>query len=250
MPTETPDWQDAFTAAVRNPAAGAPPGVHASARRLHIHRATIHTTLVDCLAARFPVVRRLLGEDCFAQTALDFVCEHPPSSPALVFYGGGFAAFLDNFTQLATYPWLGDVARLEWARHEAFNGAEAEACDAAVLGALDPERLMLTRLTLRPTVRLIASRHPVWSIWRTNTEDAEVRAVTARPESVLVARPDWTVIVEPLPSGGFAFVSALAGAATLGEAAAAAHAAAVDADVTSALALLIRARAIAAVRAA
>jgi hypothetical protein len=250
MPTDAPHWQDAFAAMLRDPAAAAPPGVLATARRLDVHRVTVHATLVDCLAARFPVVRRLLGEECFVQTALDFVRAHPPSSPALVFYGGGFAAFLEDCAPLAGYPWLGDVARLEWARHEAFNGADAEPCDAAMLATLDPDRLMLTRLSLHPTVRLVASRHPVWAIWRTNTEDAEVQAVTAAAESALVVRPDWTVTVEPLPPGGFAFLEALMADATLGEAAAAAHeAGSADADVTSTLALIIRTRAIAAVRA-
>jgi hypothetical protein len=119
-----------------------------------------------------------------------------------------------------------------------------------MLATLDPDRLMLTRLSLHPTVRLVASRHPVWAIWRTNTEDAEVQAVTAAAESALVVRPDWTVTVEPLPPGGFAFLEALMADATLGEAAAAAHeAGSADADVTSTLALIIRTRAIAAVRA-
>lgn len=164
-----------------------------------------------------------------------------------MFYGGGFPAFLDRLAPLAAFPWLGDVARLEWARHEAFNGAEADPCAAAVLGTLDPERLALTRLSLHPTVRLLASPHPVFSIWRTNAMDAEVRAVTAAPESVLVARPDWTVIVEPLPAGGFAFATALAAGATLGDAAAAVHAADAGAGIAAVLALLIRSGAITAV---
>jgi hypothetical protein len=240
-------WQDAFAAALRDPAAGPPSGLIATARRLDVHRATVHATLVDCLATRFPAIRRLVGEDCFAATALDFVRAFPPSGPALVFYGGGLPAFLDRFEPLAGFPWLGDVARLEWARHEAFNAAEADPCDAAVLGTLDPDRLALTRLSLHPAVRLLASPHPVHSIWRTNVMDAEVAAVAAGPESVLVARPDWTVVVEPLAAGGYAFATALAAGATLGEAAAAAHSADPGADIAATLALLIGSGAIASI---
>ena len=70
------------------------------ATRFAIHRNNVYASLIGCLAARFPVTLRLLGEDCFRQCARHFVEASPPRSPVLLEYGSGFADFLAGFAPL------------------------------------------------------------------------------------------------------------------------------------------------------
>ena len=54
------------------------------------YRNTVMKGCVDALAANFPAVVRLVGEQWFRAVALDFVTWQPPDDPRLLSYGRGF----------------------------------------------------------------------------------------------------------------------------------------------------------------
>ena len=83
------------------------------ARRYAVYRNNVTVGLIRALEANFPVVRRLLGEEYFAGFARDFAQGHPPQSPLMFQYGADFPAVLERAEDLASYPYLADVARLE-----------------------------------------------------------------------------------------------------------------------------------------
>lgn len=203
-----------------------------TARRFAVYRNNVHHSLGRALAARFPVVEQLVGQAFFAALARAFVARKPPRNPVLMHWGGEFAEFLDGFPPVAGLPWLGDVARLEFARGQASHAADAAPLSAARLGAGDPAALCLV---LHPSVRVFASRHPVVSIWAAHQPGATpLGKVSPGPEFALIGRQqDFTVIVEPLDHGTHAVIAALALGMPLGHAAA-------EADPTTALTLLLR----------
>src|SRR5262245_48093331 len=82
-------------------------------QRVQIYRNHLRISLREALAATFPVIRRLVGEDYFAAVARAFVERHPPRSPVLAEYGADLPAFLAEAPNAPAY--LPDVARLEWA---------------------------------------------------------------------------------------------------------------------------------------
>ena len=83
-------------------------------KRFNVYRNNVIVSLCEALGESFPAVKALLGEEYFRALAQAFVTAHPPVSPVLIWYGAGFADFLDVFPPLKAYPYLGDVARLEW----------------------------------------------------------------------------------------------------------------------------------------
>ena len=191
-------------------------------RRFAVHRNNVKASLVATLAAKFPVIQRLVGEDFFEATALVFVERHPPRSPVLAEYGAAFPSFLGTFEPAADLPYLVDVARLEWARHEAFHAADAASSSIGSLAALAADDLESVRLTLHPAATVVASAWPIVSIWTTNTLDAEVRRIgpDTPGEIALITRPDEEVFVHLLPQDADRLIAALADGAPLGEAAA------------------------------
>ncbi len=222
-----PDTVAAFAAAlVGGPP---PPGLTARApeevaRRLDVYRNNVATGLANALAARFPVIQRLVGDAFFAAMARVFAETHRPQSPVLATWGDAFPAFLSTFPPLTGFPYMADVARIEYARGLAFHAADARPLDPAQLAFADPAGL---RLTLHPSVMLLRLSHPAVSIWARNQPGGDHLTLGQGPETSLVLRdPAFTVHVRALAPGDAAMMAALLSGATLGTAAQAAHAAA------------------------
>jgi Putative DNA-binding domain len=215
-------------------------------RRFGIYRNNVSASLSAALAARFPVVERLVGGGFFRAMALRFVEHHPPRSPVLSAYGAVFPDFLDSFEPVASLPYISDVARLEWARAVAYHAADDRPVDISVLSSIPPERLHGARLTLHASVFVVASDYPIVSIWRTNTHDDPVREIgpDLPGEVALVSRPALDVMVTPLPRGAAQMIARLAQDGTLGAAALAATEEDPKLKLSDALALLFGAGAV------
>jgi hypothetical protein len=186
------------------------------------------------LGSAYPVIQRIIGEENFRVLAGSFVRSRPPQRPQLSLYGADFAEFIAAFAPAQRdYPFLADLARLEWALHESYFARDADPFDAQALAAIPGERLPQTCFALHPAVRLVqSSRYPIWQIWsRENSPEAN-----AGGEAVLVARPSGRVEAYPLQPGEQAFLAAIAMQACLAQAAEAALAAEPGFDLSAALA--------------
>lgn len=212
-------------------------------RNFRIYRNNVYAGLIKSLEARFPVVRRLVGDDFFAQCARIFVELSPPRSPVLLQYGAEFPDFISAFEPARHLPYLGPVAEVEWQRHLAQHGADAQPLDAAELRLLDVADMDRLSFNLHPTCHIMASPFPIFSIWRTNTFDAVTKAVPADApgETVLLVRPYDHVVCVPLVNGADIFMAQLQQGATLGHATAQAHAGHRQFDLAATLAMLFRA---------
>ncbi len=194
--------------------------------RFGVYRNNVFASLTGVLRTRYPVVERLVGEEFFQAAAGLFIAAHPPSTPVLIEYGGGFPAFLENFEPARGVPYLADAARLEWLRHAAFHAVDCEPLTAQGLASVPPEEAAMLTFELHPSAGLIASPYPIVSIWETNTYDAQVRAIgPGLPgEAALAVRPELEVMVLRLDPAEHAFIAALGRGAILGDAAATAAA--------------------------
>jgi len=190
-------------------------------RRFAVYRNNVAVALIGALEARYPVARRLVGDDFFRAMAGAFVAAEKPRSPALMLYGDGFPDFVARFPPAGAVPFLADVARLENAWVEAYHAAEADALALDALAAIAPDALETLRFRPHPAARLLKFSHPAASIWAASQREAEPRAPAVwSAEEALIARPDADVSVRVLPPGGFAFAAALFSGASLGDAAA------------------------------
>lgn len=212
------------------------------AQRLQIYRNHYAVTLIDALAATFPVVCRLVGENFFAMAARRFIRTAPPSNPCLHEYGEGFASFLDGMAEAASLPYLGDVARLEWAINAAYHAADAPTVEPTMLQRIPPDRQGNLVFVMHPSCRLVSSGYPVLRIWRTNQPDAAPEPAVDIAEGrvrLLVLRSGTDVIWRELTPAEFVFLYALRVGRSLEEAFASATAAGTALDLPGTLRLLI-----------
>jgi len=190
------------------------------ARRFKVYRNNVAVGLIGSLEARYPVVRRLVGDDFFRGMAGAYAAAHKPASPVMIHYGADFAEFIAGFAPARELPYLPDVARLENAWVEAYHAAEARPLGLADLAAIPPEHFAELVFTLHPSVRLLRLAHPAASIWAAHQGEGEPQPPERwEPENALALRPDADVEVRVLPDLGFELALALRAGQTLGEAA-------------------------------
>ena len=240
--------QQAFTAALRDPALPVPAGVVTwngsdPAARFAVYRNNVVASLVAALADTFPVVRELVGGECFAAMARRYVAEQPPTSPVVALYGDGFADWLACFAPAAAVPCLPDMARLERARVRAYHAADAPvlAADAIAARLADPAQLPQATLVLHPSVAVVRSRHAILSLCAAHQGRGRIEDVDpGQPQSALVLRFEDDAAVLAIPAGAAAFYGALQRGLPLGRAAVIDEPLDEALDLGASLALLIR----------
>lgn len=231
--------QAAFAAALLDPDAAVPAGIvdplgRPAPKRFAVYRNNVAASLTRALEAAFPTVRKLVGDKFFGAMAVAFLRANPPTSRMMMLYGDALPGWLETFPPVARLGYLPDVARLDQAMRESYHAA-----DAAPLASADFQRLLGAdvsnlRLQLAPSVRLLRSRWPIWSIWAANNEGGPAPQPGA--EDALILRPEFDPRPHRLPVGGANFVHALLDDQPLGECL---DAAGPDFDLSALLSLLI-----------
>jgi hypothetical protein len=232
MPFET--TIAAFATALANPAAPPPAATHGrlgapDARRFSVYRNNVAVGLIGALEARFPVSRRIVGDDAFRAMARAFASARKPRSPVMIAYGQDFPKFAADFLALAEAPELNclvevarDVAGLENAWVEAYHAEDASVATAADLSGIGPDQLAGTRIEFHPAARLLRFSAPAASIWALSQSCDGPAPDRLIGEDALITRPDCEVRVRILPPLAYDFASRLREGATLIEAALAA----------------------------
>ncbi|MEM8915316.1 MAG: DNA-binding domain-containing protein [Pseudomonadota bacterium] len=203
-------------------------------KRFDVYRNNVTVTAIEALGDTFPAVRTLVGEAFFSGAARIYFQQTPMRSPLLFQYGSTFGDFLDGFAPARSVPYLGDVARLEFNRLQAYHAADAAAVPITALASVPEEAVEGLRFTPHPSASLIRSRFPIVSLWGASTGLISSDGVDmSRPEDALTIRPGLEVDTRALPSGGGAFLAALLAGETLAAAAAAGGAADPDFDLSA-----------------
>ena len=168
-------------------------------------------TAIHILATRFPIIRRMVGEQAFRVMAQRFIMCEPPRFPIALSYGESFPSFLRSQTHLASMEYVSDIAELEVARHKAQHARSAQPIDANRSLAWQAEHADSVCVLLHPSVYLVASRFPIVTIWKNNQAQNDNCPIERwHSEAALVTRPFREVEIRSLPPGGHTFVGALA----------------------------------------
>lgn len=145
--------------------------VFPASNRLRIYHNNVFTSLTEALRHIYPVVVRLVGEPFFGYAAHEYIGQYPSRSGNLHDFGEYLPEFLGEFPPAAGLPYLPDVARLEWARHQAFHAAEHPPLALERLAEVPPERYGDIKFLCHPSLRLVSSAFPIGRIWEVNQPD-------------------------------------------------------------------------------
>ena len=180
--------------------------------RFALYRGNLSATWSKTLGAAYPVIQMLVGEEFFGGLAQAYGRAHPSDSGDLNRFGARFADFLRDFPHVADYPYLPDMATLEWTLHRAHYAPSADGVTAQQMAVLSPEQVEAARLQLHPACTLLASDWATIALWQAHQPGSGVAfpAELATPCHGLVTRPHWKTQVAPLGAASHAALSVLA----------------------------------------
>lgn len=198
-----------------------------SRRGLQAYRAHAGALAERALAAAYPTVAELMGDESFGQLARAHWQRQPPTDGDIGHWGAALPEALAADPQLGDEPYLADVARLEWAVHRASFAADAEGPPDGLerLSDADPGQL---ELRLQPGHALVRSSHPVHAIWLAHRhpdaaaddrfQPVRLAFQQARADDVRVRRDGWRVQVERVDPAVATFEQAVLEGRTLAQA--------------------------------
>jgi hypothetical protein len=165
-----------------------------SAMRLGIYRRMYHRRLISALGEDYPTIRAVTGPRGFEDLVAKYVQALPPSHPSLRDAGRRLPAFLDEHPH-DHRRWLADLARLEWARVDVFDGPDASPLSLEDVRTLGPGGLAMLPMRLAPSHALVRTGYEVDDVWRAVADGEAVPEPAAAPLAVLVWRPESTTTV-------------------------------------------------------
>lgn len=185
-----------------------------SSRGLAAYRANGQALAERALAAAYPVVAAMVGPACLNALARTLWHGHPSRHGDVARWGGDLPALLALEAQLADFPYLADLARVEWALHLAAGAPDdsAEPASFALLTQQDPGALTLR---LAPGTAVIRSAWPVASLVNAHLRgeptlsEAADRLRDREAEQALVWRRALRAEVRPCEAGEAALVDTL-----------------------------------------
>lgn len=193
-------------------------GRFSTLERLAVYRNNHVSTLLRTLEAGFPVVHRLLGSEDFGTLTAHYVGLVPSVSGNLNDYGDRFGTEIAGHPLLRGREYLADVARLEWARQEAYLAAECAPLDLTCLDDCPAESYGALRFALHPAVRLVSCDWRVTTLLAAPDDATSERHPIRDVNRVLVIRRDQDVELLTLPDDEFQFLLAVAAGSNLAEA--------------------------------
>lgn len=162
-----------------------------SPERLAIYARMYVDRLHDVLCDDYPKLVAVLGDDGFCDLVERYLRACPPTSFTVRDTGAALPDYLLTRTDLP--PWLTDLARLERARVDVFDAADAPVLSRDDMAALAPEAWIGFSIAWVPASTIVRVGWAVDDVWNAIEEEASIEAPVIGPRTILVWRRALTV---------------------------------------------------------
>lgn len=159
--------------------------------RLAIYGDGYFIRIIGVLATHYVCVRNVIGEHEFDHHLMrGYLVKHPSTHKCIDNVGDHFPDYLARRPEAKKFPFLVDLARLEWAYHEAFYADERPPLDRGRLAAVALDQWNGARVTLDPSVKLLDLKFSVVPLWRADGQwtGAKLKRIRREASPVLVYR--------------------------------------------------------------
>lgn len=187
-----------------------PTGAASPSERLDVYRHAYFIRLEKALAHDFPVTDAVLGKPAFARCAGEYVLARPSSSPSLRELGDAFADWLRTHNSQE----IAELAAIEWAAMNVFDGANVDAVGPDRLQMFSPEDWPQLQIELMPTLTLLPLTSNADRVWLDKGCDTELTSDS--PRHIAVWRgAEYRPMLSAIDTDTFIVLTALARAGQL-----------------------------------
>ncbi len=141
--------------------------------RLEIYRNAYRYRLIDALAANYPILKIYIGDDQFEDLGIAYLDKYPSNFRSIRWFGDQLVNFLNDNLPYKSFPYLSELAKLEWAMTLTFDAADSEIIDIETVKSIPPEDWAKMRLQPHPSTYLLSLSWNVVQIWQELSEDQD-----------------------------------------------------------------------------
>ncbi len=195
-----------------------PQGGVAGEERMSVYANGYPARIQESLKEVYEAVHQVLGDDQFSEICHVYAHQYPSHDYNLNFVGRYFPEFLQGSPFSKAFPFLVDLAKLEWLIWESFHAFDEQPFQPHQLAEVPAEDWEHARVIFQPSVKLISSAWPILDIWRTRRQRSEEVKVDLmnRSQQILVGRNKDQVRCELLDQTQAVLLSGLLSGENLG----------------------------------
>jgi hypothetical protein len=165
-----------------------------------VYRNAYVARLAEILGEDYEQVHGYLGDQGFARLVEAYIAANPSDQRSARWFGRHLPAFVRRSETFAKHPEVAELASLEKALADAFDGPDSEPLGIAELAALAPEAW--PRLVFQPNpaaIRLTFATNAadIWSALKNETAPPKPQALP-EPQAIIVWRQDFMARFRPL----------------------------------------------------
>lgn len=137
---------------------------------LRVYQNNLLLTAARALTISHPVLEQLIGYDAMVALSRMLLQHSPPDSGDWGDWGETLSVVLQESALVSEYPFLTDVARLEWLIYQA-SRCETQSTEIDSLALLAEAHPDAIRIVLPESVNLFRSHWPVKAIWQSHQSE-------------------------------------------------------------------------------
>lgn len=166
-----------------------------SPERLNIYYNNTLLGLTDILAGTYPVLQKIVGKGFFKTISHNYIETYTQSTGNRHTYGAMLNKFLSSYQPAAKWPYLSDIAVIEWAYFQAEIADDALTIDFEGLTTLISEQPGFV-LSIHPGVHFVDQRFNALEIWQEHQKQ-EIETITLHesPQTILIWRNQENVVL-------------------------------------------------------
>jgi hypothetical protein len=179
--------------------------------RINIYRNNIIQVLRSALEITYPAVWQLLGQERANYIAYKFLEDENslPASACLDLWGADFVTFLQNVDECQKWPYLSDVANLEWLQHLSYYADDSKAIGIDALSTLSENEAEHLKISFASHGYLYHSQFAIDDIMALLVGGALKVDYNARPTYGLISRIAGEVSVRWIDKSIWEFLTLL-----------------------------------------
>lgn len=139
--------------------------------RLSIYSEAYRSRLLEALATNFSVLQIYLGHEQFEALAYEYIDMFPSHFRSIRWFGDHLENYLQENEPYSDYPYLAELAKIEWTQTIVFDAMNSDVVTQELLGKIPPESWVDMCFDVHPSVHLLQLSWNTVSIWQALSQE-------------------------------------------------------------------------------